>query len=161
MSLMYEEDWATISVQMICDRADVARSTFYAHFPTKQDLLDEGFADGAAQLDTMAAGTGLAGTMDWLARHLQGAAAFHRRLQGSTAGQAIMSRFRRLIRDRIARDQGCTGKGQEADLDFAVGGVFAVLETWLSSGCKEDVSTVVDGLVQRVLRVTKWPEPTP
>lgn len=159
LHLMHEQDWATISVQMICDRADVARSTFYAHFPTKQDLLDTGFAEGTAQLETMAAGTGLAGTLDWLANHLRGAAAFHRRLQGSAAGQAIMLRFRRLIRDQIARDQGCVGNGHETGLDFAVGGVFAVLEAWLGSGCREDTSTVVEGLVFRVLQVTTWPQP--
>lgn len=155
LALMHEQDWATISVQMICDRADVARSTFYAHFPTKQDLLDEGFANGAAQLETLAAGAGLAETLDWLVRHLQDAAVFHRRLQGSAAGQAITARFRRLIREQIARDQGnADGRLEGLDLEFAVGGVFAVLEVWLAAGCRDDVTTVVDGLMQRVLRVT-------
>ena len=40
LALLQKDDWAEISVQMICDRADVARSTFYAHFQTKQDLLE-------------------------------------------------------------------------------------------------------------------------
>jgi AcrR family transcriptional regulator len=89
LALLHERDWADISVQMICDRADVARSTFYAHFQTKQDLLDEGFAQGAAQLETLAAECGLVGTLDWLLAHLQSASGFHRRLQGSPAGHGL------------------------------------------------------------------------
>ncbi len=38
LGLLQDHDWADISVQMICGRADVARSTFYAHFQTKQDV---------------------------------------------------------------------------------------------------------------------------
>jgi AcrR family transcriptional regulator len=154
LALLHERDWADISVQMICDRADVARSTFYAHFQTKQDLLDEGFAQGAAQLETLAAEGGLVGTLDWLLAHLQSASGFHRRLQGSPAGHAIMTRFRRVIRDRIAQDYIAAGLVPvPEDLNFAVGGVFAVIEAWMSSGCREANASVGEGLRQRIERV--------
>lgn len=136
--LIQETDWAEISVQLICERADVARSTFYAHFQTKQDLLDEVFAAGEAQLANQAQDGGLDATLLWLVEHLATGAAFHRRLQGSSAGHAIMTRFRRQMRDRFAASLEAEGRRVSVlELDFMTGGVFAVLESWMQGGCRE------------------------
>ena len=40
-SLMQENHYSQITVAQIIDRADIGRSTFYAHFETKDDLLDQ------------------------------------------------------------------------------------------------------------------------
>ena len=39
--LMRTEHYSAVTVAQIIDRADVGRSTFYAHFETKDDLLDQ------------------------------------------------------------------------------------------------------------------------
>jgi AcrR family transcriptional regulator len=44
-SLILEEGYERVTVQDICDRADVGRSTFYAHFQDKEELLLSGFDD--------------------------------------------------------------------------------------------------------------------
>lgn len=41
LSLMVEKGYEAVTVQDLIDRADVGRSTFYAHFTDKSDLLRE------------------------------------------------------------------------------------------------------------------------
>jgi AcrR family transcriptional regulator len=45
LNLMREKHYAQITVQDIIDRADVGRSTFYAHYQDKEDLLGTEFAE--------------------------------------------------------------------------------------------------------------------
>ena len=39
--LLLEQHYRDVTVAQIIDRADIGRSTFYAHFDTKDDLLDQ------------------------------------------------------------------------------------------------------------------------
>lgn len=49
--LILEKRYEKITVQNIIDRADVSRSTFYAHYLDKEDLLASSFTSWAQDLD--------------------------------------------------------------------------------------------------------------
>ncbi len=153
-ALMQDHDWNDINVQMICQKADVARSTFYAHFPTKQDLLDSGFAVGLAEIEQLAASmdqTTDLPTLTWLIDHLAQSQGFRRRLHGSPAGHSIMARFRSMTADLLHRDLIRAGhKTSETDLTFLTGGIFAVIEAWLASGCATPQSTITATLRRQI-----------
>lgn len=51
MSLILEKNYDSVTVQQILDRADVGRSTFYAHFDGKDELLLSGADDLRNTLD--------------------------------------------------------------------------------------------------------------
>lgn len=159
LALLQNEDWAEISVQMICDRADVARSTFYAHYQTKQDLLDAGFALGAAeisrQINALPANSARLHTLDWLVDHIASSQGFHRRVQGSTAGQTILNRFRLMTTELLGKDlRRLNMPATDADLTFIVGGVFATIEAWIAQGCRESKPAFTQrlrALIERVI----------
>lgn len=51
VSLILEKGYQKITIQNIIDRANVGRSTFYAHYRDKEDLLFSGFDQLAHDLD--------------------------------------------------------------------------------------------------------------
>ena len=156
-ALLQDHDWADINIQMICQKADVARSTFYAHFPTKQDLLDSGFSFGLVEIEHLAQslhGNDLP-TLAWLVDHLSQSQGFRRRLQGSRAGHAIMARFRAMTTDLLRRD--LTRAGHQTDehaLTFVTGGLFATLDHWLASNCREPQAALIQRLYRQITALT-------
>jgi AcrR family transcriptional regulator len=155
LALLQDHDWAEVNVQMICEKADVARSTFYAHFATKQDLLDSGFALGAEEIEKLAqqmpASAGDLPVLVWLVDHLASSQGFRRRLQGSSAGHAIMTRFKAMTSDLLRRDLERQGRPVvEETLTFLVGGIFARIEAWLAQGCRQPQPDLVASLRKQV-----------
>lgn len=149
ISLMTEKGWDDVSIQDICDRADVGRSTFYTHFQNKEQLLEAGLSDLSHALRQ-----GLGADPDQnpnsvlpfvrgLIEHVVEQRRLLRAMVGSRSGHVVRLRFRdmvfRLVGEDLAR-QVPEGWQREGAVYFITG---ALLETftWMS-----ETRQVVEGL---------------
>jgi AcrR family transcriptional regulator len=109
LTLTHERGWDEVSVMDICERADVARSTFYTHFADKEELLLSGFDDLSAALraktdqvsrDAPAVLSFLGGLIE----HASENARLFRALVGKRAGQVAQKAFRQFVFDLVRED---------------------------------------------------------
>ena len=96
MALMLEKRYDTITVQEIIDRANVGRSTFYAHYLDKDDLRQDHVAELVASLgghmDQEAGGGGgnrIIPSLELL-RHVRDSPAVYRALVRGRAMEAVL-----------------------------------------------------------------------
>ena len=107
LELMTELGWEDVSVQNLCERADVARSTFYLHYTSKDELLQDGFRTLQQHLQTMAdQESPVSGAQpDWrgfvfsrgLVEHAYENRALFRSLIGRRSGLPVQQRFREMV----------------------------------------------------------------
>jgi AcrR family transcriptional regulator len=146
-SLILEKGYERVTVQDICDRADVGRSTFYAHFQDKEELLLSGFDDLKEELrqafadheQQTAAPDTKPGSWAALAviEHLAGYRAVSSML-GRRGSAVAISRLRRilseLLRDHLqVQLDPTTGTRvpMEVAVEFAVAALLGLIDWWL------------------------------
>lgn len=139
VGLLHETNWDDISIQMICDRADVARSSFYVHFDNKIALLDHVFVSSEGEIKEFIAKSphkeGEIATLSWLVDHISGSKELYYYASRSISGQVILSRFKAVMHDVFKQeldDANITITDDETD--FILGGVFALIQRWIDSG---------------------------
>lgn len=151
--LLLERPWDRVSVRLICERADVSRSAFYAHCADRDQALDLAFGALRDALGRPEACRGLDrhGTFAFLpalVEHMRGHLPLFERNRSTTAQAAIYLRFRAVVGE-LALEALRTSRHVEADDDvvaFAMGGMFATLEQWCERGCLVPDEHVIDGL---------------
>jgi AcrR family transcriptional regulator len=153
MRLMSERGYDAISIGDIADAANVGRSTFYAHFTGKDDLLREGMgylrdllqtkhASCASQLDHP--DERMLAFSQFMTAHLYEQRRLHRALMRSRAGQIVMDRVRDILLDLLRSEfesrkakSGRQTVPSEIAARFVIGAYLSVVTWWLDHGARQ------------------------
>jgi AcrR family transcriptional regulator len=146
ISLIIERGWDHVSVQEICDRANVGRSTFYVHFADKEELLLSGFEKLYASMDAVrSSAKGKFAFADALLEHAQEHLRLFRAVVGKKSGQLVLLRFREVVVRLVdAELQSLKVREEErANMARYIGGGFVeLLTTWLDRPSRGDSKLV-------------------
>jgi AcrR family transcriptional regulator len=152
MSLIPKKDYDAITIQDICDAANVGRSTFYEHFTSKDDLKRSGFEHLRKELadrqrsvlatpgDIRDRSLGFSLAMFEHARDYRG---LHRALVRGRGGAIALCSIRQILSDLVRDELAATGGNSSSDavprelvVQHVVGAFMAVLTWWLDGGAK-------------------------
>jgi AcrR family transcriptional regulator len=150
MSLIIEKGYEAISVEDICERANVGRSTFYGHFTSKDDLkrrhlellrqtlLDQHRSTSvSARAGTRPLGFGLA-----MFEHAREHLPLYRALVGSKDGAIALDTIRQTLCDFVREELPSTEAFSSDDVprelivQHIVGAYMAALTWWLNGGAR-------------------------
>jgi AcrR family transcriptional regulator len=151
LSLIVKKGYDAITVEEICEAANVGRSTFYAHFTGKDDLKRSGLEhlreqllgrqrSAAASADEETRSLGFSLTMFEHARdHIH----LYQALVGSRGGAVALGTIRQVLCDCVRGELAATGTKNgkhgipsELIVEYVVGGYMAMLTSWLDGGAK-------------------------
>lgn len=161
-ALLQEQSWNDISIKGICDAAHVARSSFYAHFDSKSDLLHFGYWELVKEIPTAGADTdvGSFASLNWIVDHITHNPGFFTKVADLGSDRYLFAQFTgvlELILEKELEVQGYqTGKNTVV---FAVNGAFAVIRKWMAAGQPEDPATLKKLINALVKNVAGSPEP--
>ena len=151
-SLILKKGYDAITVEDICEAANVGRSTFYAHYTSKDDLKRSGLESLRRQLvdrqrhalatpgDIRDRSLGFSLTMFEHARdHID----LYRALVGGRGGTVALGSIRQILSDLVRDELAATLDKNSADViprelvvQYVVGAYMAVLTWWLDGGAK-------------------------
>jgi AcrR family transcriptional regulator len=144
MSLIQEKRYDDITVQDIIDRADVGRSTFYAHFQDKEALMVNSFMHLMAYLTEAVSQSGgettrLLPTRELL-EHVQESQHLMRSMTSGRGFELFMEKGQEYWNRKIAADlQARLPAGQQPAVpipviaQFATGTLMTMLNWWLDN----------------------------
>lgn len=141
LRLLTQRAWDDIDVQGLCEAADVGRSTFYEHYPSREALVADAFAEiGASFAAAGAARSGCnAGPMAFvppLAQHMHAQREAFRALLGRRSNAYVRQQFQRMMVDLIRAElSGLSLRPRwrlEALVQALGGAAFATLHWWIA-----------------------------
>jgi AcrR family transcriptional regulator len=149
VSLILERGYDAITVEDICTKADISRSTFYAHYTSKDDLKRKGIEHHLRRLlhhQQQPRGEPRAHNLAFslpMLQHAREHRALYRALVGGRGGAVALETIRGILSD-LVRAQLTTHPGSAGDsamprefiVRYVVGAYMAVLTWWLDGGAK-------------------------
>lgn len=152
ISLIMEKGYEAVTIKDICDVANVGRSTFYAHYRSKDDLRRSSFEQLRRELaDRQSEALASPGHLSdrtlgfslTMFEHARDHMAFYRAHHGSRGGAVALESIRRILSD-LARNELLAAADtdspdaipRELTVQYVVGAMMGVLTWWLDGGAK-------------------------
>lgn len=150
LSLMIEKGYEATTVEDICERANIGRSTFYAHFTGKDDLRRSHLDHFRRMLlhkqrEAADAAQGSARVLAFslvMFEHAYGHMDHFRALAGSRSGGIALATIRKALSEFVRGELANTERKDskkfplEVAVQCIVGAYMAVLTWWLDGGAK-------------------------
>jgi AcrR family transcriptional regulator len=165
ISLILRKSYDAITIEEICETANVGRSTFYAHYADKDDLHRRGIEHLRSVLadrrkddlaDVSFARTRRLSFSRTFFEHAQERKDLFRALAGSRGGAVAFSTIRQIISDAARDELAAIGSAGATDaiprelvVQYVVGAFMAVLTWWLDRGAKLPAPRI-DAMFQRL-----------
>jgi AcrR family transcriptional regulator len=154
--LILRRSYEAITIKEICAAAEVARSTFYAHYAGKDDLK----RDGLERLRTrLLDELGRQGALRFaftlpMFEHARDHLDMYRALQGSTGRAIALDGILQILSELVRKEVGPDDKKisdarRELIVQYYVGAYMSVLTSWLDGGAKLPIDQV-DVLFRRL-----------
>lgn len=152
--LIVERGYDAITVADIADAADTGRSTFYAHFTDKDDLLRSAgsylkrvlIMEHEAEAARSGARDGrLLAFSRFMTAHLYEQRRIFHALMGSQGGPIFLEMIRDVLCEIVRKElPAASGDALEREIavQFVVGGYITVVTWWLRAGAKQDPGDV-------------------
>ena len=145
LALIVKKGYEAVTIQDICEEADVGRSTFYSHYTGKDDLKRRGLDHIRAVLLARQKKALAAGTQETLSfslpmfEHARDHLPLYRALIGSDGAAISLDAIRQviagLVRTEIALAASNDAKTtREMKVQFVTGAFMSVLTWWLDEG---------------------------
>jgi len=163
VEMIIEKGYEATTVQDIIDRANVGRSTFYAHYADKQTLLASGLdglrrylAEHQARAPRGENGPSLGFSLA-MVEHAAGHVELYRAIAGKESGAYVMQRLHRTFAELVRKDlegMGVRPAQRELCVQFVTGAFMGVLTWWMEQGARQppaEVDALFRGLVTRGL----------
>ncbi len=155
LRLIVERGYDAISVQDICEAADIGRSTFYAHYTGKDDLKRSGLDHLKAALKGEGRNGGQNRELSFTAvlfAHGRDFAGHYRALKDGLGAGVSLDALRTVLFELVAEALPPEGTRFERDLRvrFVAGALISVLTWWLDTGAVESPETV-DALFHKLI----------
>jgi AcrR family transcriptional regulator len=150
ISLLPKRGWDDLSVQEICARANVGRSTFYMHFQSKEQLLAyglEGLKNALAVQATAGRGsrTQAFSFMRGLLEHVYEQRSLFRALIGRGSGHVVQMRFRKMVIGLVEEDlagRAAPTWQREATTSYVAGALVELLSWWVEARTTQPLDEV-------------------
>jgi AcrR family transcriptional regulator len=136
IALVLERGYERLTVQDVLDRADVGRSTFYAHYRDKESLLLACFEElraglAAALCDRPAGRADPASVAALLFDHAERQRPVYRALCGRESGRVVLRHLHGLLADALRPGVAGSGARAEAVVQACASAAVGLLSWWV------------------------------